>query len=386
MTHQVTLLSLPAGGIAHYSYALADALQASGVTSTVLMYDEPQYDLVGFPHAHRAITRLRLGTSTATRLTSSVANVGTLLGAARGSDIVHYQWPLGPRHDPVHWRMLRALGKKIIYTAHDVLPHEPNVMSLSHCRWLYNHADALIVHGDNLKQLMVERFAVGPEKVHVVPHGNYNFVADTPSRWDRASSRASFGWDEKDRVVLFFGLIRPYKGLDDLIEACRIVDRRGLPDGRRLGLIIAGRAVANHWEEGGYQEQINKAGLEGRVRLNLEHIPMLDVARFFRASDVVAVPYKRGSQSGVLQLAFSFTRPAIATQVGSLEEAAQGGRTARVVPPENPEALAVALWDLLASPDEASKLAQSGRSYAEIELGWDDIVKKTVKVYQAAKG
>lgn len=376
----VTLCSaLAQGGIAHYSYGLACALQAAGVDTTQLMYEFPAYDLDEFPHPHRLVKKLQLAISRRTKLTSPARNLRVMLQTSWRSDIVHFQWSLGARTDRLHLPILRRLGKRLVYTAHDVLPHEPEIMSLEHCRWLYHQAGALFVHGDSLKQLLTERFDVSPELVHVIPHGNYNFISDTPGPWTRASARASLGLDEHDAVLLFFGLIREYKGIDTLLEACRIVRERGLLPGQRLKLLIAGRVFRDHWNEGGYQRQISDAGLTDSVQLHHGHISMRDIARFFNAADLVAVPYKRGSQSGVLRLAYSFAKPAVATSVGSLSELPQD--LTRFVPPEDPGAFAEVTRSLLVDPAAAAALGQRARNYADTELSWDRIAATTRQVY-----
>lgn len=379
----VTLCSaLAQGGIAHYSHGLASGLQSLGIDTTVLMYGFPEFDLEGFPHDHRIVKKLELSISRRTKLTSPFRNLYEMMHAARRSDVVHFQWSLGQRTDRLHWPLLQRLGKPIVYTAHDVLPHEPEIMSLEHCRWLYHRASALFVHGERMKELLVGHFQVDPGTVHVIPHGNYNFIADTPGVWDRAKARASFGWDDDDRVVLFFGLIREYKGIDTLLEACRLVRDQGLAKGQRLRLVIAGRIFRNHWQDGRYEEMIRHANLGSEVRLEFGHIEMKDIARFFQAADVVAIPYKRGSQSGVLRLAYSFRKPTVATSVGSLAEVPQEDLT-RFVPPENPVELAAALRDLLLEPDAAHLLGEHARHYADTVLGWDGVARTTRAVYDS---
>lgn len=372
------------GGIAHYTYALAAALQASGVETEVLMYDEPEYDLTGFPHTHRVSTSLRLATSLRRRLTSPGQNLAALLRASLGRSLVHFQWSLGPRNDRLIWPALRAAGKRIVYTAHDVVPHEPEIMPHDHCAWVYRNADAIIVHGQRLKELLLENFPVSPAKVHVLAHGNYNFVADTPGAWNRNSARESLKLTDADCAVLFFGLIREYKGLDVLIDACEEINDRGLPDGKRLKLLIAGRSFKNFWHEAGYEKRIVAANLEPAVSLHLGHIPMLDVARFFHAADVVAIPYRRGSQSGVLQLTYSFAKAAVATRVGSLGEGPTGDLT-RFVEPGDAHVLADALFELLADPVAAVTLGAKGRRYADAELDWAAIATGTRRIYESLR-
>jgi glycosyltransferase involved in cell wall biosynthesis len=271
-----------------------------------------------------------------------------------------------------------------VYTAHDVVPHEPEIMPLDHCAWVYRNADAIIVHGQRLKALLLENFPVSPDKIHVLPHGNYNFVADTPGAWNRRSARESLQLSDADCVVLFFGLIREYKGLDLLIDACKEINDRGLPGGKRLKLLIAGRSFKNFWHEAGYKKRIDDANLEPSVSLHLGHIPMLDVARFFHAADVVAIPYRRGSQSGVLQLTYSFGKAAVATRVGSLGEGPTADLT-RFVEPGNAHVLADALYELLTDPVAAATLGAKGRRYADAELDWTAIANGTRRIYESLR-
>jgi glycosyltransferase involved in cell wall biosynthesis len=95
------------------------------------------------------------------------------------------------------------------------------------------------------------------------------------------------------------------------------------------------------------------------------------------------VPYKRGSQSGVLQLAYSFGKPSVATRVGSVHEAIQAGETARLVPPEDPPAFAQALRELLLDDEAAQRLGARGRNYADTALSWGPIVQKTREIYES---
>jgi glycosyltransferase involved in cell wall biosynthesis len=382
----VTLCSaLAEGGIAQYSYSLAGALQAGGANVTQLMFGWPEYELRGYPHMHRVVRRLRVAHSRWTRLTTPMHNLGVMVKAAAKSQVMHFQWSLGERTDRLHMPVLRRLGKGIVYTAHDVLPHESDLMSEAHARWLYSYPDALFVHGDALKAQLVGRFDVDPARVHVVPLGNFNFIADTPGAWDRTSARASLGFRGDELVVLFFGLIREYKGLDTLLRACGQLRQRWQGSGRKLRLVVAGRAFRNHWDEGGYDSIIREAGLGDMISLHLRNIAMDEVARFFRCADVVAVPYKRGSQSGVLRLAYAFGLPSVATSVGSLAEVA-GHDVARFVPADDPEGFANALEQLLADHSMAQSMGERARRYADEDLAWERIAATTRTVYEGVLG
>ena len=201
-------------------------------------------------------------------------------------------------------------------------------------------------------------------------------------QWDRGRARASFGYGPDEKVVLFFGLIRPYKGLGDLIAACRLLTQEH-PD-VPLRLLIAGRTLDTYWEDGGYARQIAEAGLAEQTTCVIEHIPMEDIGRYFRAADMVAIPYKSGSQSGILQLAYAYAKPVVVTDVGSIAEVVEPGLTGLVVPPSDAAAFAAALAQLLADPEQAQRVGCQGRAYAETVLSWDPIAAQTRQLYAAA--
>ena len=282
--------------------------------------------------------------------------------------------------------MLKAAGKRIVYTAHDVLPHERYESDIVHSVWLYRHADAVIVHGQALKQTLLEMSGIDPAKVHVMPHGNFHPIADFymqavdgQENWDRTRARDLFGLAPEDRVVLFFGFIRPYKGLDTLIEACRMIWNQ--ENGGNLRLLIAGRTIADFWSSHDYAKKIKSAGLEAQTMYAIQYIPMEDVARYFLAADVVALPYKSGSQSGIVQMASAYSKPVVVTNVGSISEVVEQGVTGAIVPPDNPAAFAEALMPLLNQPDLAVRMGQQGRLRGETEFSWEGIAAQTEAIY-----
>jgi glycosyltransferase involved in cell wall biosynthesis len=134
-------------------------------------------------------------------------------------------------------------------------------------------------------------------------------------------------------ILLFFGLVRPYKGLDVLLEALARVQRP-------LHLIIAGE----FWtDEVAYREQIEALGLATAVTILNKYVPDEEVAALMQTAAVVVLPYRSATQSAVVQVAFGHGKPVITTNVGGLAEAVVDGRTGLVVPPADPAALAAAI-------------------------------------------
>jgi glycosyltransferase involved in cell wall biosynthesis len=178
----------------------------------------------------------------------------------------------------------------------------------------------------------------------LTPHPAYDFFAT--GKTDRAAARAALGLDGP--VVLFFGLIRPYKGLDVLLRAVARVRER-VP----VTLVVAGEFYESRAP---YDALVASLGLQPAVRFLDRYVPNEEVESLFRAADVVVLPYVSATQSGIAQIALAFERPVIVTDVGGLPEAVRPGETGWVVPPRDPEALARILVEFF-TQDGAARTA-----------------------------
>ncbi len=192
--------------------------------------------------------------------------------------------------------------------------------------------------------------------VTVIPHGDENvFLRDQPVQ-SVESTRPQ---------VLFFGTITRYKGIDDLL-ACWPAVRRAVPDAE---LLVAGNVGADVDREA-LSRTVGE--LEG-ARLHAGYVPLGEVAAVMSYARVVALPYRRGSQSGVAHLAFTFGRPVVATDVGDLPDVVRDHDTGRLVSTGDRDALATALIDLLQDPRQASRLGARGRESLRSGASWDDV-------------
>ncbi|MDX1531127.1 MAG: glycosyltransferase, partial [Rhodothermales bacterium] len=164
-------------------------------------------------------------------------------------------------------------------------------------------------------------------------------------------------------VLLFFGFVRRYKGLDVLLEALPAVRER-LPEAR---LVVAGEFYD---DERPYRERVAHLGLGEAVRFDAHYVPSGEVPLYFSAADLVVQPYRSATQSGVAQVAFGFGRPVVTTNVGGLAEAVPDGEAGLVVPPEEPAALARAVVRFFAAPGLRARLDAGARRQGEAG-GWD---------------
>ncbi len=247
----------------------------------------------------------------------------------------------------------KLLGKKLAFTAHNIDDRQRDGGRNPVHRaslWIFYHlVDHIFVHTRKMKSQLTQEFNVAEEKVSVIPYGINKTLPSTDLT--RQAAREKLGYAAQDKVLLFFGHIAPYKGLDYLISALGLLKRNmdgHRMDGHRLGgyrLIIAGhiknRSCRSYWSK--VERAIGQLGLNDIVRKAIGYIPDAEVETYFKASDVLLLPYRFIFQSGVLFLSYSFGLPVIASDVGSLREEIVEGQTGLVCRPEDAESLAEAI-------------------------------------------
>jgi glycosyltransferase involved in cell wall biosynthesis len=259
---------------------------------------------------------------------------------------------------------------KVFLTVHNVQPHESRLLDRFLSRMAFRLSDRLLVHAEKLRDEAVEHFGQAPRKIAVIPHG---ICADAEVGYGRAEARAQLGIKER-YVLLFFGYVRRYKGLGDLIEAFRIVAEKF-----DVALLVAGEFFTAVQP---YQEQLRSAGLADRAYLFPRYISTEEVPIFFKAADLLVQPYVRFSgQSGVTQTAYLHSLPVIATDVGGLPELVIHGETGLIVQPGKPKELASAIEALLRAERKRRCLGINGKRLLETNLTWDRVIQTMLETY-----
>jgi glycosyltransferase involved in cell wall biosynthesis len=263
---------------------------------------------------------------------------------------------------------LRLCGARMIYTAHNTF--ERSTRRLDRARILPALARETIVHTEADR----DRVSRPPT---VIPHGHYGALADAAPDANAAAAKAELGIPAGAPVVLLFGVLRPDKGLNDLLDA--------IVDAPPWHAVIAGE---DHGGLASAATRLASPQLAGRVTVVEGFQPLDAVGRLFAAADLVALPYRRASQSGVLHLAYGFGKPVVVYPVGGLTEAVLPGVTGWVCTEPSPPALAQALREIGSLPrEELGRLGPALRRWAEESFDWDEIARATEAVYvQAACG
>jgi glycosyltransferase involved in cell wall biosynthesis len=273
------------------------------------------------------------------------------------------------------------LGKKITLTVHNVNAGKRDLndsfLNRLSLRIQYNLCHHIFVHTDAMKNELVADFCIPESKVSVVPFGINNTVPDTTL--SIAEAKRQLGISGGDRTLLFFGNIAPYKGLEYLISAFAEL----LNKDRSYRLIIVGRPKGSekYWKQ--IQQAIACSGIRDRIIQRIEYIPDELTELYFKAADVLILPYAHVFQSGVLFLGYSFGLPAIAADVGTLKEEIIEGETGFVFKPRDSSDLARVIGKYFES--DLFRNLESRRSeikeYANERYSWDKVVEITKAVY-----
>jgi len=365
-------------GMHYYDFALCDELRRAGVDVTLLTCDEtagcnaPAGLAVRYPF--QRIFGADPAPLRAYRYWRALSRIAS--GAAReGVQIAHVHYFLLAPADYIFLRRLRRQGIKIVVTAHDVIPFNARFHTRALFQRLYGLADALIVHAEQNRRELLAQFRLERARVVVIPHGHYlPYTGD--ALLSRAEARARLGLDPERPVLLFFGQIKRVKGLDTLLRALPAI----ITAHPRALLLIAGQVWKDDWSR--YQALIDELGIADHVRARIAHIPDGEVAAYYRAADVVVLPYRRIYQSGVLLMAWSYAQPVVASSVGGLAEVVRDGETGLLVEPDDPATLADALNEVLGNRAWGEAMGAAGRRLVAREFAWDKIAARTAGLYR----
>lgn len=365
------------GGLIHYAYNLSCALAERGHEVTLVTtagYELESRSLPAGVRIVKAIARFKPARRFSwLRKIEAVADAFAVAALARRlrPDVIHLHCtnPISL----VYHTLLQLLRTPLVATAHVVTPHERIPFQDAVYRRVHRLCDLIVTHSEFDRRRLLDEFAVAPDRAVVIPHGEYGFFERGGERPDRETARRSLGLEPKDEVALFFGYIREYKGLDLLLEAWEtVLDAR--PGAR---LVVAGDPVRLAPAR---REELEAWATRLGAVVRFEYIPFSDVARYFGVADVLVMPYRHISQSGVLYLALALGVPVVATRVGALPEMLRDGESAVLVPPESPGALTEALIRVLGDPELRDRVAQGGRRVAE-EHSWPSIAERTESAF-----
>jgi D-inositol-3-phosphate glycosyltransferase len=275
----------------------------------------------------------------------------------------------------------RSLGKRVVFTAHNVNAGKRdqndswlNRMSL---KVQYGLCDHIFVHTEGMKTDMISEFRISETKLSVIPFGINNTVPNTSL--SSAEARHQLGISKNEKVLLFFGNIAPYKGLEYLVTAFEELLKRDCS--YRLLIVGKPKGSESYWNQ--IRHTISSSGIADRIVAKIEYVRDEETELHFKAADVLILPYAHVFQSGVLFLGYSFGLPAIAADVGNLREDIIEDQTGFVFKSKDSSDLACKVEKYFNSElfqNLATRRADI-KAYANEKYSWDKVAAITAAIY-----
>ena len=290
-----------------------------------------------------------------------IRNIRRLISQIRefNPDVLHYQGT----HLWFDLALPLLRRYPLVFTVHDIRPHPGDRLSQKTPQWIENfarrRAGELIVHTQYTRNLLLREWPGAAEKTSVIPHIQ---IGEAPS-----FSKAQ----EDENLILFFGRIWEYKGLEYLVRAEPLITAK-VPNARFL--------IAGEGED--FARYRRMMVHPERFIVHNEYVPEDRAADYFRRASVVVLPYIEASQSGVIPMAYSAGKPVVATTVGGLPETVENGRTGYLVPPRDSVQLAEAVTKLLLDEPLRRSMGANAKRKIEEECSPGVVAAKTIEVYR----
>jgi D-inositol-3-phosphate glycosyltransferase len=379
---------LTGGGDKPYAIGLATALSARGITLDFVGSNE-----LSVPELTRneriRFLNLRGDQRPEVSLFRKIVRVGRyylrLLAYAATAEpkLFHLLWnnKLELFDRTVLMLFYKMMRKRVVFTAHNVNARKrddrDSLLNRLSLRVQYRLCDHIFVHTEKMKAELRSDFGISHGKVSVIPFGINNTVANT--MLSTTEAKRQLGINAGDKTLLFFGNIAPYKGLEYLIVSFSDLLRKD----RSYRLIIAGRPKGSPEYQESIEHAMNGTLVRDRIIKRIEYVPDDETELYFKAADVLVLPYTNIFQSGVLFLGYSFGLPALGSDVGSLGEEITEGKTGFVFKPRDSSSLANTIKKYFESDlfrDLASRRLAI-KEHANARYSWTKVGEITAKLY-----
>lgn len=396
------------GGMIHYAYQLCGALAEGGATVTLITSTE--YELGNYPHNFSVNKLLKLwsptnsheNSKTAGKLKRIINNV--YVKTRRVTRGIRYiiEWFRLTRHllvsrpdivqfgkiefpfEAIFLSVLKLNGLVLTQICHEFELREKGsnpIIRFSNqlYRWVYQSFSILFFHSADNQKRFSNMFNVDPERFRLIPHGNESIFLSTNNEYSTSAKdiRAQYKISKTAPVILFFGNLMPSKGIPDLLKAFTQVQAKH----HQARLVIAGKP-SKHIDLPTLSQSTVDLGIANSTIFDSRYIPIENVAALMEIASVAVYPYLNSTQSGSLQVAYSFGRPVIATNVGGLPDVVDDGKSGFLVPPNNPEQLAVAIMKFIDDPKLTSKMGTYAKHLSETRFSWSNVARLISKAYR----
>ena len=294
-------------------------------------------------------------------------------------DVVHFQFFRRRRIESLYFVMLKLMGIKLAHTVHDISPLNESKLDHLFNLLVYKTSDILFVHSNSNKKSLAQHMKLDEEKIKVMPHGDFdNYIPD--KILSKSEVRKIFGLSEEQNVILFFGAIKEYKGLDILSNSLPLASLKI----NNLAVLIAGEAGDAEARKIVLKckDILSKLPREVKVVFHDKFIPVTEVAKYFIASDIVVLPYRRVTHSGIPHLAYTFGRAVIATNVGDFKEMIEEGKSGFVLSSNTHENLSEKIIQAFSDKPKLEEMGKYARIFRASKHSWKDSADSLIPVYE----
>lgn len=272
--------------------------------------------------------------------------------------------------------LARAVGLRVVITAHDVEAFKEGLSIRTFVRWAYRLARRVIAHSHVAKRELIHELGIEEAKIDVILHGNY--LGKVPAGLSREMAKEHFGFSPHQRILVFFGQIKDVKGLGVLLEGFALARASD----KSLHLLIGGRTWKTDFST--YAKIIESRGLAPHCTLHIRYIPDAEAPFFYRCADLVVLPYLRIYQSGVVLEAMSYGSPVLVSDIAGMLEAIEDEYTGFVFRSRDPEHLAQRIGEIFSVPGHSADIAQAGLRMVTARNDWGQLGKQALASYKRA--
>lgn len=395
-----------AGGMIHYAYQLCQAMAEEGADVTLIT--SQGYELKDYPHNFTVNQFLKLWPLSDPRLTKPARSklesilrkvFWTARRGVRAARLIYQLirltlYLVRSRPDMVQFgevefpfegfflRYMKWRGLKLAQICHEFESRETQgLMARLADRMkviVFQSFDIIFLHGaSNLNKFNSLYPMIPRERLREIVHGNEQIFPQPPDvEAQSAAAQQKYGLNDANRLVLFFGTLTPSKGIPDLIKAFEGVSAQN-PSAR---LLIAGMPT-KYMDMSALFRQVDESRLQDAVIFDSRYLAMEEIAPLMLRADVVVLPYLNSSQSGAVQVAYSFGRPVVATNVGAFPDVIDDGLSGFLVPPGSPRELGKAITTIINDKERAAEMGRYAKHLSETRFAWPPIARNILEVY-----